>query len=157
MHGVFTYCFNVPDSAIDVNRHTNNLEYLRWRHDIAAKHSAACGWPLNRYIATDCSWIVRPHSVEDLRPSFTGDCILLASWLANMEGRSSLRKSLFLEESGRQILGRTQTHWVFVNSRTGRASNIPTALHQAFTTINDEASGHAWLQIPRRAITESTS
>ena len=48
--------FAVGSDAIDANRHVNNKEYLHWMEAIAIAHSAACGWPLERYVASGTSW-----------------------------------------------------------------------------------------------------
>jgi len=155
MHGVFTHCFNVPDSAIDINRHVNNLEYLRWMQEGATAHSTACGWSIERYFKARSSWVIRSHFIEYLRPSFASDRIVLATWIAGMSEQSSPRKYTFLRESDRQLLASAETLWVFVNGRTGRPQNIPQDLREDFTVIPDEAAVLAWLQNPLNPLADS--
>ena len=64
MRSVFSHRFTVPKSAIDLNGHVNNIEYLRWMQEVATAHSAFCGWDLERYIETQSSWVVRSHHID---------------------------------------------------------------------------------------------
>ena len=127
----------VPGDAIDVNGHVNNLEYLRWMQDAAGEHSAARGWPLQRYRAAHTAWVVRSHSIEYLRPAFTGDALSLFTWVAELRPRSSLRKYLVWRASDRQVLARAETLWVFVDAGTGRALTIPEELRSSFEVVAD--------------------
>ncbi len=153
MHGVFTHCFNIPDSAIDINRHVNNLEYLRWMQDVATAHSSACGWPMERYLCARSSWVIRSHFIEYLRPSFANENIALATWIADMGEQSSPRKYLFLRAADRQVLARAETQWVYVNAKTGRPQAIPAELRADFTIIADDTEVLAWLQDPVTSFT----
>ena len=63
----------VDASAIDLNGHVNNQEYVRWMQDIAMAYSAAQGWPMARYQAAGMTWVIRSHFIEYIRPAFAGD------------------------------------------------------------------------------------
>jgi acyl-CoA thioester hydrolase len=129
--------FAVPGAAIDVNGHVNNLEYLRWMQDAAVEHSAARGWPLERYQATRTAWMVRSHSIEYLRPAFAGDALSILTWVADLRPRSSLRRYLVGRTSDQQVLARAETLWVFVDTVTGRARAIPEELRSSFEVVTD--------------------
>jgi acyl-CoA thioester hydrolase len=43
--------FAIPEHAIDRQGHVNNLAYVAWMQDVAIEHSAAAGWPMQRYLA----------------------------------------------------------------------------------------------------------
>lgn len=129
--------FTVPEASIDVNRHVNHLEYLRWMQDVAIEHSAARGWPQKRYQAARIAWVVRSHSIEYLRPAFAGDALSLLTWVADLRPRSSLRKYLLGRASDRQVLARAETRWVLVDAGTGRACAIPGELRSAFEVVPD--------------------
>ena len=137
MPRIFVRDFTVPEAAIDVNHHVNHLEYLRWMQDIAIEHSAARGWPLDRYRATRTAWVVRSHSIEYLRPAFAGDALSLLTWVADLRPRSSLRKYLAWRGSDRQILARAETLWVLVDAGTGRARAIPEELRSSFEVVSE--------------------
>jgi len=130
--------FVVPESAMDVNRHVNNLEYLRWMQDVAIEHSAARGWDLARYHAARVVWVVRSHAIEYLRPVFAGERLQLATWVADLRPRSSLRRYLFWRPDDGQIAARAETLWVLVNMGTGRACPLPADLSGSFDVVPDE-------------------
>jgi acyl-CoA thioester hydrolase len=134
---IFVRDFTVPGAAIDVNHHVNHLEYLRWMQDIAIEHSAARGWPQERYQAARIAWVVRSHSIEYLRPAFAGDALSLLTWVADLRSRSSLRKVLVWRASDRQILAQAETRWVLVEVDTGRACAIPEELRSSFEVVSD--------------------
>ena len=138
MPRIFVRDFTVPEAAIDVNQHVNHLEYLRWMQDIAIEHSAARGWPQERYQATRTAWVVRSHSIEYLRPAFAGDALSLLTWVADLRPRSSLRKYLVWRGGDRQILAQAGTLWVFVDVGTGRARAIPEELRSSFDVVSDQ-------------------
>ena len=75
--GLFAHTFTVLESAIDVNGHANNLEYLRWMQEVATAHSDACGWTLARYQETRTTWVIRSHAIDYLRPAFSGETLKL--------------------------------------------------------------------------------
>jgi acyl-CoA thioester hydrolase len=134
---IFVRDFTVPEAAIDVNRHVNHLEYLRWMQDIAIEHSAARDWAQERYQATGIAWVVRSHSIEYLRPAFAGDALWLLTWVADLRSRSSLRKYLVWRTSDRQILAQAETRWVLVEAGAGRACAIPEELRSSFEVVSD--------------------
>jgi acyl-CoA thioester hydrolase len=134
---IFLRPFTVPEAAIDVNRHVNHLEYLRWMQELAIEHSAARGWAQERYQATRIAWVVRSHSIEYLRPAFAGDALSLLTWVADLRSRSSLRKYLLWRTSDRQILAQAETRWVLVDVGTGRARAIPEELRSSFEVVSD--------------------
>ena len=137
MPRIFVRDFTVPETAIDLNRHVNHLEYLRWMQDLAIAHSAARGWPQERYQAARIAWVVRSHSIEYLRPAFAGDALSLLTWVADLRSRSSLRKYLIWRTSDRQILAQAETRWVLVDVGTGRARAIPEELRSSFAVVSD--------------------
>jgi len=134
---IYVRDFTVPETSMDVNRHVNHLEYLRWMQDIAIEHSAARGWPLERYEAARTAWVVRSHSIEYLRPAFAGDALSLLTWVADLRPRASLRKYLVWRASDRQILARAETLWVLVEADTGRARAIPEELRSSLEVVSD--------------------
>ncbi|WLT32518.1 thioesterase family protein [Geothrix sp. PMB-07] len=136
--GLFSHTFTIPESAIDVNGHANNLEYLRWMQEVATAHSDAQGWTLDRYQATRTTWVIRSHSIEYLRPAFVGEEITLLTWIGGFEEQSSPRHYLFWRGRDRKILAKARTVWVFVDGDTGRARNIPEAFKSVFEVISEE-------------------
>lgn len=138
MNPVFLHRFQVPPEAIDVHRHVNNVEYLRWMQDVAVAHSTALGWPMARYIKEGSSWVIRSHFIEYLRPALQDETLHLLTWVADMSERASTRKYLFWREHDQQPVARAETVWVFVDLRTGLPRPISDALRQTFPIVSDE-------------------
>jgi len=138
MPRIFIQQIDVGPDAIDVHRHINNQEYLRWMQEIAIEHSTAQGWPMERYLQCGTSWYVRSHFIEYLRPGFLGDRLTVCTWVAGMSERSSPRRTLFLRESDKQILARAETQWICVNLKNGRPVPIPAELRAAFDLVEDD-------------------
>jgi acyl-CoA thioester hydrolase len=134
---IYSRSLTVPAEAIDVLGHVNNLEYVRWMQDVATEHSAAQGWPLERYVALGAGWFVRRHTVDYLRPAFAGDALTLLTWVAAFERSSSPRRYLFFRPADGQVVARAETLWVFVRYATGAPLRIPPDLQSAFDVVPD--------------------
>jgi acyl-CoA thioester hydrolase len=136
---VYSKRFTVPADAIDVNRHVNNLAYVEWMQQIAIEHSAAAGWPLERYLELGAGWVVRSHFIEYLRPAFEDQLLSAHTWVPRFDQRSTPRRYLFVREADRQILAQAETRWVFVDLESGRRRSLPPELIAAFDVVADDA------------------
>jgi len=133
--GVFARTFSVPEDAIDELGHVSNLKYLAWMQDIAIQHSAARGWPVERYLENGAVWVVRSHFITYLRPAFAGETITLGTWVAELKQRSSSRRYLVRRASDQQALVEAETVWVYVDRQSGRPRRIPDELRASFDVI----------------------
>jgi acyl-CoA thioester hydrolase len=129
---LFTKKFIIPGDAIDELGHVSNLKYIAWMQDIAIQHSAAQGWPVERYLQNGAAWVVRSHFVTYIKPAFEGEMITLQTWVAEMKQRSSLRKYLVMRTNDENVLVEAETNWVYVDRQTGRPLRIPEDLRAAF-------------------------
>lgn len=139
MSRIHTHHFTVPAESIDMLRHVNNVEYLRWMQDVSIAHSTALGWPMERYFRERCAWVVRTHSIEYLRPALLGDRLRLLTWVESFGERSSLRKYLFWRESDAQVIARAESTWVFVDGRTGLPRPVPDVVRESFPLVSEAA------------------
>jgi acyl-CoA thioester hydrolase len=130
--------FEVPSEAIDQQGHVNNLAYVGWMQDLAIEHSAAAGWPMERYAALGVGWVVRSHFIEYLRPAFAGELLSAHTWLPQFDERTTPRRYLFLRERDRQVLAQAETRWVFVDLASGRRRSLPRELLDAFEVVPKE-------------------
>jgi acyl-CoA thioester hydrolase len=135
---VYSKRFAVPQTAIDVQGHVNNLAYVGWMQDVAIEHSAAAGWPMRRYLELGAGWVVRSHFIEYLRPAFAEEQLAVHTWVPRFEPRATPRRYLFVRESDRTLLAEAETNWVFVDLATGRRRAIPPELLDAFDPMPDE-------------------
>lgn len=138
MPRIYIKHLKVTEEAIDIHGHVNNQEYLRWMQEIAIEHSAAQGWPLQRYLDLCASWYVRSHFVEYLRPGLLGDELRICTWVSTMNKRDSQRRTLFLRDADRRIVARAETQWTFVNLENGRPLAIPEHVRGAFDLVESE-------------------
>jgi acyl-CoA thioester hydrolase len=129
---------DVGEDAIDVNRHVNNLSYLRWMQDAATGHSAARGWTLERYQALGAGWFVRSHFIEYLRPAFAGDVLHVHTWVADLLAHSSTRRYAFIREDDGARIAKAETRWVFVDFDSGRPVRIPADVRSDFAVVPDD-------------------
>ena len=133
---MFARTFSVPEDAIDELGHVSNLKYLAWMQDIAIQHSAARGWPVERYLENGAVWVVRSHFITYLRPAFAGETITLATWVAELKQRSSSRRYLVRRANDQQALVEAETVWVYVDRQSGRPRRIPDELRASFDVIS---------------------
>jgi acyl-CoA thioester hydrolase len=134
---VFHKSVIVGPESIDAVGHVNNREYLRWMEEIAVEHSAAQGWPMQRYLDAGSAWVASTHFIEYLRPAFERDALDIYTWIAAWERRTCLRRYA-LTRSGK-LLARGETCWAFVDVASGRAIDLPEEITQAFALVNDES------------------
>jgi len=137
--GVFAQTFSVPDHAIDELGHVSNLKYLAWMQDIAIQHSAAQGWPVERYLENGAVWVVRSHFITYIHPAFAGETITLRTWVAKFRQRSSSRQYLVRRTNDQRVLVEAETVWVYVNRQSGRPQRIPDELRAAFEVVSVHA------------------
>ncbi len=132
MPHLFTKTFSIPGEAIDELGHVSNLKYIAWMQEIAIEHSAAQGWPVQRYLQGEAVWVVRSHFITYIRPAFEGETITLQTWVAEIKQRSSVRKYLVMRTNDQSVLVEAETNWVYVDRESGRPLRIPEALRAAF-------------------------
>ncbi len=129
---LFTQTLVIPAEAIDELGHVSNVTYIAWMQEVAIEHSAARGWPMERYLQTGFAWVVRSHFITYFRPAFEGETITLQTWVEGTKSLSTLRKYRVLRSSDQAVLAEAETNWVFVELRSGRPCKIPDDLRTAF-------------------------
>jgi acyl-CoA thioester hydrolase len=131
---LFANTFVITADAIDELGHVSNISYIAWMQQIAIQHSAARGWPVERYLQSGYVWVVRSHLITYLRPAFAGETITLQTWVDAVRPFSSLRKYRVLRSNDATLLAEAETNWVFVELKSGRPCRIPDDLRRAFAT-----------------------
>ena len=148
MPRIFHKSLVVASDSIDAVGHVNNREYLRWMEDIAVEHSAAQGWPMERYFAGGNAWVAATHYLEYLRPAFAGDTLDIHTWIATWDRRTSIRRYAVTRQ--RKLVARGETCWTFVELATGRACDLPAAVTQAFIVVAEDDDELQSLGLARR-------
>ncbi|MGP8154700.1 MAG: acyl-CoA thioesterase [Smithella sp.] len=137
MSQIYQYKLTVPDDALDVNGHVNNLEYLRWMQLAAVLHSDSQGCTK---ATTDAgaTWVVRTHHIEYLRPAFAGEHLIVLTWVSDFRRVQSLRKYKIIRVEDKAVLVEGETDWVFVDAKTGRLRSIPKNVMNSFIVLPKE-------------------
>ncbi len=141
----------VGDADVDVWGHANNVCYVHWMQDVAVAHSAAIGWPAERYLDYGAIWVVRRHEIEYRRSAYRGDKILAQTWIAEMKNVTSVRRYRFLSLPNdvdaadfngfmenaddfpkSAILATAETLWAFISPKTQRPVRVAAELRETF-------------------------
>ena len=136
MPRIFRQELIVSADAIDEFRHVNNQRYIAWMQEVATAHSAANGWPMERYLGIGAAWVVRSHFIEYLRPAFAGDALDIDTWASSLALREVTRKYRFRRAD--QLLARAETKWVYVDIKSGRPKRLPEELLASFVAVPDD-------------------
>ena len=140
MPAVFHFPHRVTDDELDdVIRHVNNLVYLKWMQSAAVAHSAAQGWPADRYRELGAGWVVRTHQIEYLQPAFAGDEIVVRTWVADLKKVTSLRRYHIVRITPEKetVLVKAHTDWAFIHFATHFPKRIPPEVAGAFEIVGD--------------------
>ena len=143
MPAVFEYPLRVTAADLDgVIRHVNNLVYLKWMQSAAVAHSAAQGWPAERYQELGAGWVVRSHQIEYLQAAFEGDEIIVRTWVANLKKVTSLRRFKIVRVSGEKetLLAWAATDWAFIHFATHQPMRIPPDVANAFEIVDESTN-----------------
>jgi acyl-CoA thioester hydrolase len=141
MHEPFEYAHQVRPDEIDALGRASNVAYVEWMLAAATAHSSALGWPPEAYLERGEGWVVRSHAIEYRGPAFAGDRVVVRTWVATMDGASSIRRYEMVRAAGKPILLATaETRWAFVDFRTGRPARIPREIAAAFPILEPRTS-----------------
>ena len=124
----------VPQSAVDLNGHVNNVVYVQWMQDVAVLHSEAVGGTRAMHAAGG-TWVVHSHKVEYLWPSFAGEEIVALTWVKSFRRVRSVRRYRFYRKSDDTLLVRGETEWVFIDADTGHPRKIPDEVMGLFPLV----------------------
>ena len=136
MDPIYRFGLTVPETAVDGNRHVNNVAYLQWMQDAAIQHSDQTGCSrITRDLGA--TWVVRTHQIEYFNPAFAGEAIVVLTWVANFRKVRSLRRYKIVRETDQAVLAEGETDWVFVDATTGRPRAIPVEIVELFGIVEN--------------------
>jgi acyl-CoA thioester hydrolase len=133
-NAIYRYEFTVPESAVDMNGHVNNVVYVQWMQDVAVMHSEAVGGTLAMH-AAEGTWVVHSHKIEYRSPAFVGEEVVAHTWVVNFRRVRSIRRHKFFRKSDNRILAMGETEWVFVDGKSGRPKMIPDEIMHLFPLV----------------------
>jgi len=134
---IFEFSHVVMPEEIDGLGHVGNVHYVRWLQEAAIAHSAAQGWPTQRYHDLQAGWVVRSHQIEYLQPAFQGERIVIRTWVANLKKIRSLRRYQIARPSDGTILAVAATDWVFISYDKRIPKRVPDEVRDAFEIVDE--------------------
>ena len=138
MPAIFFHELVVPTDAIDELGHVNNARYLVWLQDAAVAHSAANGWPIERYRDLNAGWIARSHTIEYRQPAFAGDQLSIATWVSGVRKVASWRRYVVERQCDGARIVEAETKWAFVDFTEFRPRRVPATFWEDFEVLSDE-------------------
>lgn len=121
-----------PLSDNDENSHISNIAYVRWIQEAAFAHAEAGGWGAARYLMLGCSFVIRRHEIDYVRPAKGGDAIKIVTWVEEFRPASATRISRILRADDDVELVRATTEWVWITMKSARPTRMPPDVAAAF-------------------------
>ena len=137
MMEIYQYSFKVGPESIDILRHVNNREDLRWMEMAAMKHASLLGCGAKECLQQGEVWVAREHWIEYLRPCYEGDELTIYSWVETMDGPRSLRR--YAIKRGARLVCVGATEWVYIDYKGGKVKDVPADVASSFTIIGSDA------------------
>ena len=137
MPAIFEHPLVVVPEEIDRLGHVNNMVYLAWMQQAALAHSAAQGWPTERYEELGSGFVVRSHTIKYLQPAYQGEPVIVRTWVADMTKVSSTRRYKIVRASDQSLLADAATQWAFVDFASGTLRRIPEEVIRSFELVEE--------------------
>ena len=138
MSAIYRHEHTVGADEIDELGHANHVAYVEWMQSAALAHSAALGWPAERYFQVGCGWVVRAQTIEYLQPAFAGDRVVVQTWVATMRKATSLRRYRICRKSDGTLLATAETRWAFIDYATRQPARVPREIADCFPVVDEE-------------------
>ncbi len=103
--------------------------------EAALAHSAAQGWPTDRYEQLGQVWVVRSHQIKYLTPAFLDDKVVVRTWVSGMKRASSVRQYKIVRAGDAACWPPPSTEWAYVDLASGTLKRIPPELIDAFELV----------------------
>lgn len=117
--------FVVSAEHIDELGHAGNVTWVGWINEAAIAHSSAAGLGPDEYLRLGVVWVVRRHEVEYLVPALEGEELVAITWVDDLRGATSLRRTLFRRAADDRLMVRAATTWALVETASGKPRRIP--------------------------------
>ena len=129
----FIYTFGVLAEHIDLNKHVNNVTYLTWMMEAAARHSNSVGFGFEQCRDLGGTWVAKSHTIEYRKPAFEGEELQMETWIESIGKVMSVRRYRLTRPVDDAVICEGKTEWVFVDARRQRPTKIPQEIIEAFS------------------------
>ncbi len=99
---------------------------------VAARASAAVGFPPEWYERNGVTWVVRYTHLEQVRPIRHADDLSIHTWVSDFRRVRSWRHYEIRDAGAEETLAKAKTDWVLVDTTTNAPTAIPDELQKAF-------------------------
>jgi acyl-CoA thioester hydrolase len=132
----FVRQIHVTDADIDRFGHANNVVYLTWLERVAWAHSIHLGLDFEAYQRLGAGCVARRHELDYLLPTFVGDTLDVATWIAENDGRVTMwRHYQIVRCADQRTVLRGRSQWVCVDLASGKPRRQPQEFLQAYRPI----------------------
>ena len=137
MSDIFDLTIQVQPEHIDSLGHVNNVVYMHWMQDVASAHIEALGLGLKEYQQLKHAMVAVEHHVQYRKAAFSGDEIILRTWLNDLNSLYSFRQYAFYRAQDQSLLFTASTKWACIELATGRPKRMSPTFLQAYQTLAD--------------------
>ena len=129
----FTCQWILTEAQMDHYGHINNAEYLKMTETLSWQHSGYLGLTLDDYRAQDRAMVVVRHELDYLAPAYAGDCVELATWVVECDGRNRLARRFQLQrKADAKTLFKARTLFACVSLKSHRPRRLPDTFLSAY-------------------------
>lgn len=126
---VYEYVIEVTKDDLDALHHVNNVRYVQWVQDAAEAHWRLLATP---EMKAKYLWMVLSHQIEYKGQAFSGDKILVKTFVSNSEGATSTRVVEMYKQDNNKLLVRAKTNWCLLSSESKRPLRLNNELIHLF-------------------------
>lgn len=138
MSSIFDLQLKIPEDAIDVLGHVNNVVYVKWMQDIATAHIDALGLGVAHFLELKHAMVAVEHHMQYRKACFAGEELILRTWLSDLNAMYSFRQYAFYRPADQQLIFLAHTKWACVEITTGRPKRMSPTFSQAYQPIATE-------------------
>ncbi|MEO1426122.1 MAG: thioesterase family protein [Pseudomonadota bacterium] len=125
---------------IDGFGHVNNMVYPLWAMEAAWHHSAALGFPFERFQTMGTGFVISTHEFSYKVPVLKGQTVHVATWIARNDGRLRLTRAFEMRLADCGTLVFTgETLFISIDMQTGKPIRMPRAFAQAYAVADRQA------------------
>lgn len=132
------WCGLIVDSSA-VSRsvpHVNNAEYVKWVDRVAELAVDSHGFTREKLLEEKRMWFVVRHELDYRAECFSGEELLIATWVQDFSRTTSLRNTLIYRPSDEQPILEASTRWAFIDLESRRPTRIPTEVLKLFPSVD---------------------
>jgi acyl-CoA thioester hydrolase len=133
----YTRRFRVRHYELDSFGHVNNAVYVNYMQEAAIEASADAGFGPAWYKERGTNWVIRRLSIRYLLPAHYNDELEVKTWISEVRRATCTREYLITRMSDHARIARARVQWVYLDSRTGRLSRLPTEIAERFAPTDE--------------------